>query len=50
LYKIEQILNVMRYFELLQKKLYTTLIDFDFNLDEVIFHQNNESTCKAKIL
>jgi hypothetical protein len=37
LYKIEQTLNAVRYLGLLQEELYTTLIDFDFNLGEVIF-------------
>jgi hypothetical protein len=37
LYKIEQTFNVVHYLKLLQEELYTTLIDFDFNLDEVIF-------------
>jgi hypothetical protein len=37
LYKIEQTLNVVRYLELLQEEFVTTLIDFDFDLDKVIF-------------
>jgi hypothetical protein len=36
LYKIERILDTMHYFELLQEEFYITLIDFDFDLDEVI--------------
>jgi hypothetical protein len=37
LYKIEQALNAMHYLELLQNELFTTLVDFEFDLDEVIF-------------
>ena len=37
LYKIERTFNVVRYLQLLQEELYTTLINFDFDLDEVIF-------------
>jgi hypothetical protein len=50
LYKTEQTLNVVRYLGLLQEELYTALIDFDFDLDEVIFQQDNASTHKAKIV
>jgi hypothetical protein len=37
LYKIEQTLNAMRYLELLQEELFTILIDFNFDLNEIIF-------------
>jgi hypothetical protein len=50
LYKIEQTFNVMCYLELLQEELYNTLIDFDLDLDEVIFQQDNTSAHKAKIV
>jgi hypothetical protein len=50
LYKIEHTLNVVHYFEFLREELYTTLIGFDFDLDEVIFQQNNASAHKAKIV
>jgi hypothetical protein len=33
LYKIEQALNVMHYLELLQNELFTTLVNFNFDLD-----------------
>jgi hypothetical protein len=45
-YKTEQPLNL----KLLQEELYTTLIDFDFDLDEVNFQQDNASIRKAKIV
>jgi transposase len=35
---------------LLQEELYTTLIDLDFDLDEVIFQQDNAFIHKAKIV
>jgi hypothetical protein len=50
LYKIEQTLNIVRYLRLLQEELYTTLINFDFDLGEVIFQQDNASIHKAKIV
>jgi hypothetical protein len=40
----------VRYLGLLQEELYTTLIDFDFDLGEVIFQQDNASVHKAKIV
>jgi hypothetical protein len=40
----------VRYLELLQEELYSILIDFDFDLSEVIFQQNNASVHKAKKL
>ena len=50
LFKIEQTLNVVRYLGLLQEELYTTLIDFYFDLGEVIFQHDNASIYKAKIV
>jgi hypothetical protein len=50
LYKIEQTLNVVHYLELLQEELYTIFIDFDFDISEVIFQQDNASIHKAKIV
>jgi hypothetical protein len=41
LYKIEQILNVVRYLELLREELFTTFIEFNFDLGEVISQQDN---------
>jgi hypothetical protein len=38
------------YLELLQEELYSTLIDFDFDLNKVIFQHNNASVHKAKIV
>jgi hypothetical protein len=35
---------------LLLEELYTTLIDHDFDLDEVIFQQDNAPIHKAKIV
>jgi hypothetical protein len=49
-YKTEQPLNDVHYLKLLQEELYTTLIDFDFDLDEVNFQQDNASIRKAKIV
>jgi hypothetical protein len=49
LYKIEQTLNIVYYLELLQEELYTTLIDFDLDLDEVIFQQDNATAHKANL-
>jgi transposase len=40
----------VRYLGLLQEELYTTLIDFDFDLGEVIFQADNASVHKAKIV
>jgi hypothetical protein len=48
--KIEHTINVVRYLELLQDELYTTLIDFDFDLGEVIFQQDNAFVYKAEIV
>jgi hypothetical protein len=50
LYKIEQTLNAVCYFEFLQERLYNTLINFVFDLHEVIFQQDNASIHKAKIV
>jgi hypothetical protein len=37
LYKIEWMLNIVCYFELLRKELFTTLALFNFDLGEIIF-------------
>ena len=50
LYKIEQTLNAVCYFEFLQEGLYNTLINFVFDLHEFIFQQDNASIYKAKIV
>jgi hypothetical protein len=50
LYKIEQTFNVVHYLQLLQEELYTTLIEYNFDLDEDIFQQDNASIYKAKIV
>ena len=49
LYKIGQRLNVVHYLELLQEELYITLIDFDFDLDEVIFQQTIHLPARLKL-
>jgi hypothetical protein len=49
LYKIEQTLNVVRYLGLLQEELYTTLIDFDFDLGKVIFSKTMHLSTRLKL-
>jgi hypothetical protein len=50
LYKIEQILNVVRYLELLREELFTTFIEFNFDLGEVISQQDNAFAHIARIV
>jgi hypothetical protein len=47
---IEQTLNAMRCLELLQNELFTTLVDFEFDLDEVIFQQVNALANSIRIV
>jgi hypothetical protein len=48
LYKIGERLNVVHYLELLQE-VYITLIDFDFDFDEVIFQQTMHLPARLKL-
>ena len=50
MYKIDGRMNATNYLELLQEELYTTLVDFNFDLDEVIFQQDNAPVHTAKIV
>ena len=50
LYHIEWTLNVMHYAQLLLEELLTTLVDFDFDLQEIIFQQDNTSIHTSRIV
>lgn len=49
-YKIDGRMNATNYLELLEEELYTTLVDFNFDLNEVIFQQDNAPVHMAKIV
>jgi hypothetical protein len=41
LYKIKKTFNVVGYLELLHEELFTTLVDFDFDSNKVIFQKDD---------
>lgn len=49
LQKIDTRMNIIDYFKLLHYKLYSMLIDFDFDLDEIV-SQQNKCFCSHKIV